>query len=200
MPPAELVGAQATAALQTPLGPVEACATDEGICRLAFADSEASGGVAGWGSVGGDGGGVRERSVAGRGSVGGPRSVAGARRHLSALRTQLREYFAGRRRAFDLPLVFAGTGFQEHVWRELLRIPFGETISYEELARRAGSPGASRAAGQANGRNPIAIVVPCHRVVRATGEPGGYAGGPDRKLRLLDLEAGGVQGTLFGLP
>ena len=192
MGPAELVGAQATAVLQTPLGPVEACATDEGICRLAFADSEASGGVAGRGSVGGDGGGVRERSVA------GPRSAA--RRHLSALRTQLREYFAGRRRAFDLPLVFAGTGFQERVWRELLRIPFGETISYEELARRAGSPGASRAAGQANGRNPIAIVVPCHRVVRATGEPGGYAGGPDRKLRLLDLEAGGVQGTLFGLP
>ena len=174
MPPAELVGAQATAVLETPLGPVEACATDEGICRLGFADSEPSGGALGQGSA--------------------------ARRHLSALGTQLGEYFAGRRRGFDVPLVLAGTGFQERVWRELLRIPFGETISYEELARRAGSPGASRAAGQANGRNPIAIVVPCHRVVRATGEPGGYAGGPDRKLRLLDLEAGGVQGTLFSPP
>lgn len=188
MPPAELVGAQATAVLDTPLGLMEACATDEGICRLGFADSEASGRVAGWGGVGGDDDDARERSV------------AGARRHLSALRTQLGEYFAGRRRDFDIPLVLAGTGFQERVWRELLRIRFGETISYEELARRAGSPGASRAAGQANGRNPIAIVVPCHRVVRATGEPGGYAGGPDRKLRLLDLEAGGVQGTLFSPP
>lgn len=174
------VGAQATAVLHTPLGPMEACATDEGICRLEFADSEASGGLAD------------------RGSVADPPGEA--THHLSALKTQVGEYFAGRRHDFDLPLVLAGTGFQERVWRELVRIPFGETISYEELARRAGSPGASRAAGQANGRNPIAIVVPCHRVVRASGEAGGYAGGPDRKLRLLDLEAGGVQGTLFSPP
>lgn len=170
--------AQATAVLDTPLGPMEACATGEGICRLEFADGEASGGAAGPATA-----------------VDPPGAAA---RHLSALRTQLREFFAGRRRDFDLLLVLAGTGFQERVWRELLRVPFGETISYEELARRAGSPGASRAAGQANGRNPIAIVVPCHRVVLASGEAGGYAGGPDRKLRLLDLEAGGVQGTLFG--
>ena len=167
-------GAQATAVLDTPLGPMEARATGEGICRLEFAGGEAHSAMA-------DGDGA-------------------ATRHLSALRTQLAEYFAGRRREFDLPLVLAGTGFQERVWRELVRIPFGETISYEELARRAGSPGASRAAGQANGRNPIAIVVPCHRVVHASGEAGGYAGGPDRKLRLLDLEAGGVQGTLFSPP
>lgn len=173
-------GAQATAVLDTPLGPMEARATDEGICHLEFADGEAGGGVAA------------------PASVVGPRGAA--RHHLNALRAQVGEYFAGRRRDFDLPLVLAGTGFQERVWRELVRIPFGETISYEELARRAGSPGASRAAGQANGRNPIAIVVPCHRVVRASGEPGGYAGGPDRKLRLLDLEAGGVQGSLFSPP
>lgn len=180
MPTAERAGAQATAVLDTPLGPMEACATDEGICRLEFADGETSGGAA------------------------GPATAAdppgAAARLLSSLRAQLGEYFAGRRRDFDLPLVLAGTGFQEQVWRELVRIPFGETISYEELARRAGSPGASRAAGQANGRNPIAIVVPCHRVVRASGEAGGYAGGPDRKLRLLDLEAGGVQGSLFSPP
>ncbi len=172
--------AHVTALLDTPLGPMEACATDEGICHIEFADGEAGGGVADPASV-----------VDPRGA---------ARRHLSALRTQLGEYFAGRRRDFDLPLVLAGTGFQERVWRELVQIPFGETISYDELARRAGSPGASRAAGQANGRNPIAIVVPCHRVVRASGEAGGYAGGPDRKLRLLDLEAGGVQGSLFSPP
>ena len=184
--------AQATAVLDTPLGPMEACATDEGICRLEFADSGASGGAADRGSEAGCDGGAREHTVAD--------PPGAATRHLSALRTQLREYFAGRRRDFDLPLVLAGTGFQERVWRKLVGIPFGETISYEELARRAGSPGASRAAGQANGRNPIAIVVPCHRVVRASGEAGGYAGGPDRKLRLLDLEAGGVQGTLFSPP
>ena len=186
------VGAQATAVLDTPLGPMEACATDEGICRLEFTDGEASGSAADPGSVAGGDSGAHERSVA------DPRGAAG--HHLSALNTQLGEFFAGRRRDFDLPLVLAGTGFQERVWRELVRIPFGETISYEELARRAGSPGASRAAGQANGRNPIAIVVPCHRVVRASGEAGGYAGGPDRKLRLLDLEAGGVQGSLFSPP
>lgn len=110
------------------------------------------------------------------------------------------EYFAGRRRDFDVPLALAGTDFQHRVWRQLQRVPFGETLTYDELAHRAGSPGASRAAGQANGSNPVAIVVPCHRVIRASGETGGYAGGPDRKRRLLELEAGSAQGTLFSLP
>ena len=124
----------------------------------------------------------------------------GRKHHLKALETQLAEYFAGARRDFDLPLALAGTDFQQRVWRQLQRVPFGETITYDELAQRAGSPGASRAAGQANGSNPVAIVVPCHRVIRASGETGGYAGGPDRKRRLLELEAPSAQGSLFSPP
>lgn len=192
MPPAEPVGIQATAVLDTPLGPMKAGATDEGVCLLEFAGGEAGGGVAGSDRVTGGDSGARKRSVA------DPRGAA--RHHLSALATQLGEYFAGARRDFDLPLALAGTDFQKRVWRQLQRVPFGEAITYDELARRAGSPGASRAAGQANGSNPVAIVVPCHRVIRASGETGGYAGGPDRKRRLLDLEAGSAQGTLFSLP
>lgn len=165
---------QSRARLDTPLGPMTAGATDEGVCLLEFADDEAPPG-----EVLHDG---------------------AAARHLHALGTQLAEYFAGVRRDFDLPLALTGTDFQKRVWQQLLRVPFGETITYDELAHRAGSPGASRAAGQANGSNPVAIVVPCHRVIRASGETGGYAGGPDRKRRLLDLEAGGVQGTLFSRP
>lgn len=192
MPPAKLVGVQATAVLDTPLGPMRAGATDKGVCLLEFASGEASGGVAGRDRVtGGDSGTSKHRVAHARGA---------AKRHLSALRTQLGEYFAGRRRDFDVPLAFAGTDFQQRVWRQLQGVPFGETITYDELAQRAGSPGASRAAGQANGSNPVAIVVPCHRVIRASGERGGYAGGPDRKRRLLDLEARGIQRTLFSLP
>lgn len=125
------------------------------------------------------------------------RPVPGSHPHLDRLDAQLDEYFAGSRRAFDLPLLLAGTGFQGRVWRRLLEIPYGRTISYDELARRAGSPGGSRAAGRANGDNRIAIVVPCHRVIRANGDLGGYGGGLSRKRRLLDLEAGGIQESLL---
>ena len=127
--------------------------------------------------------------------VGPPTS--GGHPHLDRLKAQLEEYFAGSRQDFDLPLVLAGTGFQERVWSRLLEIPYGQTVSYEELARRAGSPGGSRAVGRANGDNRIAIVVPCHRVIRANGDPGGYGGGLIRKRRLLDLEAGGLQGSFL---
>ena len=116
---------------------------------------------------------------------------------LTELETQLGEYFRGDRRGFDLPIVLSGTDFQERVWRALLQIVYGSTISYAELARRVGSRGGSRAVGSANGANRIAIVVPCHRVIRANGDLGGYGGGLSRKRRLLDLEAGGVQQTLF---
>ena len=116
---------------------------------------------------------------------------------LTELEAQLAEYFEGERRGFDLPLVLAGTDFQERVWSALLQIPYGGTISYVELARRVGSRGGSRAVGSANGANRIAIVVPCHRVIQANGNLGGYGGGLSRKRRLLDLEAGGAQGTLF---
>jgi methylated-DNA-[protein]-cysteine S-methyltransferase len=104
------------------------------------------------------------------------------------VREQLRQYFAGERREFDLPLAPAGTPFQERVWRALREIPYGETASYRELAERIGRPTASRAVGTANGRNPVSIIVPCHRVIGASGALTGYAGGVERKRFLLELE------------
>jgi methylated-DNA-[protein]-cysteine S-methyltransferase len=101
---------------------------------------------------------------------------------------QLRDYFAGSRTDFDLPLEPAGTAFQMTVWQALREIPYAETINYGQLALRIGNPKASRAVGLANGRNPISIVVPCHRVIGADGSLTGYGGGLDRKRLLLDLE------------
>jgi methylated-DNA-[protein]-cysteine S-methyltransferase len=101
---------------------------------------------------------------------------------------QLDEYFAGRRTSFDLPLTLTGSPFQRRVWAALRDIPFGETLSYGQLADRIGAPTAARAVGLANGRNPIGIVVPCHRVVGATGNLTGYGGGLARKQYLLDFE------------
>jgi methylated-DNA-[protein]-cysteine S-methyltransferase len=101
--------------------------------------------------------------------------------------TQLQEYFAGERTDFDLRLELDGTTFQREVWAELSRIPYGETISYGELARRVGRPKGPRAVGQANGKNPIAIIVPCHRVLAGNGI-GGYGGGVAVKRALLALE------------
>jgi len=117
----------------------------------------------------------------------------GWRRDPSALReatTQLRAYFAGELREFDLPLAPDGTAFQRDVWAALREIPYGRTISYSELAAAVGRPGSPRAVGAANGRNPIAIVIPCHRVIGASGALTGYGGGLARKRLLLDLEAG----------
>jgi len=105
-------------------------------------------------------------------------------------RRQLHEYFAGERREFDLLLDLRGTDFQLRCWRALLAIPYGETRSYAEQARVVGQPQAFRAVGMANGDNPIAIVVPCHRVINTGGKLGGYGGGLDLKRRLLDLESG----------
>jgi methylated-DNA-[protein]-cysteine S-methyltransferase len=101
---------------------------------------------------------------------------------------QLEDYFTGERRDFDLPLAPAGTDFQLRVWGALQEIPYGETWSYLELATRIGNPKACRAVGLANGRNPIAVIVPCHRVIGADGSLTGYGGGMDRKRLLLDLE------------
>jgi methylated-DNA-[protein]-cysteine S-methyltransferase len=109
---------------------------------------------------------------------------------------QLQEYFAGNRRNFDLPLHPDGTEFQQRVWRALTEIPYGETCSYGELARRIGNPNASRAVGLANGRNPISILVPCHRVIGADGSLTGYGGGLQRKQWLLAHE--GLQGGQRG--
>jgi methylated-DNA-[protein]-cysteine S-methyltransferase len=101
---------------------------------------------------------------------------------------QLKEYFAGQRRDFDLPLAFSGTPFQQRVWTALREIPYGETVSYGQLAGLLGRPTAARAVGLANGRNPIGIIVPCHRVVGSTGDLTGYGGGLERKRYLLDFE------------
>ena len=107
---------------------------------------------------------------------------------LAAALRQLTEYFAGTRREFDLPLRMRGTEFQKRVWQELTEIPYGETWSYGELAKRINNPSASRAVGLANGRNPISILVPCHRVIGADGSLTGYGGGLDRKRWLLAHE------------
>lgn len=114
-------------------------------------------------------------------------------------RVQLEEYFTGIRQVFDLPLHPIGTPFQLAVWRELAGIPYGTTISYGELARRMGQPQAMRAVGAANGRNPLPIVLPCHRVIGANGSLTGFGGGLPTKRFLLAMEDGVARGDLFGL-
>ncbi len=118
-----------------------------------------------------------------------PGSTPDAARLADAV-AQLREYFAGARRAFELALAPAGHAFEQRVWMALREIPYGETRSYGEIARAIGAPGAARAVGLANGRNPIAVIVPCHRVIGADGSLTGFGGGLPNKRRLLDLEAG----------
>ena len=117
----------------------------------------------------------------------------------AAIVQQIAEYFEGRRQAFDLPLAPQGSAFQKQVWTELLRIPFGETISYAELARRIGQPGASRAVGRANATNRIALVVPCHRVIGLNGKLTGYAFGVDIKEKLLRWEKSAKSGRAVGV-
>lgn len=116
---------------------------------------------------------------------------------LDRTREQLEEYFAGLRREFTIPLHFEGTSFRRDVWRALLDVPFGATVSYAAIARRIGRPDAVRAVGAANGANPLAIVVPCHRIVGADGSLTGYGGGLDRKRWLLGHER---RVALFGTP
>jgi methylated-DNA-[protein]-cysteine S-methyltransferase len=116
--------------------------------------------------------------------------VAENNRHpvLMEAEKQLKEYFAGKRKQFTLKLDVAGTAFQRKVWNALLTIPFGETRSYGQIARQIGNPSAGRAVGAANGRNPVSIVAPCHRVIGSTGKLTGFAGGLDVKAYLLELE------------
>ena len=106
---------------------------------------------------------------------------------------QLIEYFAGKRDTFDIPLDMRGTAFQKNVWQALQTIPFGRTLSYGQIAKQLGQPTASRAVGAANGRNPLSIVVPCHRVIGASGKLTGFAGGLEAKSHLLNLERGAAQ-------
>ena len=119
----------------------------------------------------------------------------GKHRWLDAAAAQLDDYFAGRRRSFDLPLVQHGTQFQQRVWKALRTIPFGGTWSYSDLARAIGQPTAMRAVGAANGRNPIPIIVPCHRVIGRDGSLTGFAGGMDTKMALLRLEGVATAGS-----
>ena len=157
--------------IDTPLGPMAAIACDDGVCLLEF-----------------EGRPMLKTQVGRVAQRFGSEPVPGRHALLDALKTELAEYFRGERCGFDLPLALSGTVFQEKVWRLLSEIPYGETISYDELARRAKTPGGQRAVGRANGNNRIAVVIPCHRVVRADGQLGGYGGGLDRKRRLLALE------------
>src|SRR5688572_18642011 len=126
-----------------------------------------------------------------------PAKAGEASMYADACARQLEEYFSGQRKVFDLPLDLQGTDFQKRVWTELLNIPYGKTISYLELARRLGDEKVIRAAGMANGKNPVGIIVPCHRVIGSNGELVGYAGGLHRKKWLLELESGYSQTSLF---
>jgi AraC family transcriptional regulator, regulatory protein of adaptative response / methylated-DNA-[protein]-cysteine methyltransferase len=159
--------------VESPLGPLVVGANDSGVCLLEFTDRRRL-----------------EKQIDTMKRRFKCAVVPGENAHLSQLRKELDAYFAGRLQRFTVPLVYPGTPFQQKVWGALLQIPYGQTISYEELARRVGIPGAQRAVGTANGMNRIAIVIPCHRVVNKNGKLGGYGGLLWRKEALLHLERG----------
>jgi methylated-DNA-[protein]-cysteine S-methyltransferase len=145
--------------------------------------------------IAGDGASVRQINFAKNGKPSKPEPdwQESNRGPVAQAARQLHEYFAGKRIDFDLPLAPQGTRFQLEVWQRLQEIPYGETISYGELARRVGNPKASRAVGAANGQNPIPIVIPCHRVIGANGKLTGFGGGLPTKEALLALEARQLQ-------
>jgi AraC family transcriptional regulator of adaptative response/methylated-DNA-[protein]-cysteine methyltransferase len=158
---------------ESPLGPLVTAATEQGICLLEFTDRR-----------------MLEAQFVTMKRLFSCAILPGENEHILHLRKEIDAYFQGKLRQFSVPLVYPGSPFQIRVWNQLLRIPYGETCSYEELARRVGSPLAQRAVGHANGLNRIGIVIPCHRVVNKDGKLGGYGGGLWRKQRLLDLEKG----------
>jgi len=160
-----------TAELTTPLGPMLAGAADDGICLLEFTDRRML---------------ATQRAIVARRF--GATLVAGHHPLLNRLQGELDAYFARMLRTFTTPIVAPGGELDERVWAELLVIPYGETVSYQELAGRVDRPGAHRAVGSANGRNRIAIIIPCHRVIEKAGGLGGYGGKIWRKERLLALE------------
>lgn len=116
-------------------------------------------------------------------------SLDDAASHLLMAAEQIQAYLSGERKDFDVPLALKGTKFQQEVWNELRRIPYGQTISYSELANRVKRPRAWRAVGSANGKNPLCLIIPCHRVIASNAGLGGYSGGLDRKRQLLELES-----------
>ncbi len=170
--------------MESPVGPLVAGANSEGVCLLEFSDRR---------MLDSQFATLRKRFAC---SI-----VPGENAHLQQLRSELAAYFVRTLRRFTVPLVYPGTPFQQRVWSELLRIPYGETRSYEALADACGCPGAQRAVGRANGTNRIAIVIPCHRVVNKDGQLGGYGGGLWRKQILLDLERSALerQNTVMAL-
>jgi AraC family transcriptional regulator of adaptative response/methylated-DNA-[protein]-cysteine methyltransferase len=157
--------------IDTPLGPLLATATESTLVLLEFTDRR-----------------MLETQFAVVRRLFGLPIVPGDNAVIRRTREELQEYFAGKRRRFSVPLAYPGSDFQQRVWRELLRIPFGATRSYEDLARRIGARAAQRAVGTANGRNRIAIIIPCHRVINKDGGLGGYGGGIWRKQALLEIE------------
>lgn len=157
--------------LESPLGPLVAGASADGVCLLEFTERR-----------------MLEAQFATLRKRFRCALVPGENQHLLRLKEELTRYFAGSLQEFSVPLVYPGSPFERRVWDELRRIPYGATCSYEDVARRIGSPGAQRAVGRANGLNRIAIVIPCHRVVNKDGKLGGYGGGLWRKQFLLDLE------------
>ena len=161
--------------LKSPLGPLVAGATAEGVCLLEFTDRR-----------------MLEAQFATVGRLTGGPLIPGTNEHLELLKDELASYFAGRLRRFTVPLVYPGTPFQRQVWDQLIAIPYGQTRSYQDLARAVGQPSAVRAVGRANGLNRIAIVIPCHRVINKNGGLGGYGGGLRRKEFLLDLERSAI--------
>ena len=164
--------------LQSPLGPLVAGATAEGVCLLEFTDRR-----------------MLETQFATVRKLFKCPAVPGMNKHLEQLKDELAQYFAGALRNFAVPVVYPGTTFQQRVWDELLQIPYGETRSYEDLAVTVGTPGAQRAVGRTNGLNRIAIVIPCHRVVNKNGQLGGYGGGLHRKRYLLEMEQSSAKGN-----
>jgi AraC family transcriptional regulator of adaptative response/methylated-DNA-[protein]-cysteine methyltransferase len=159
------------ATLESQLGPLLGAATDEGVCLLEFFDRRMLPTQLK----------IIERRLG--------RIVPGRHAHLDRLQRELNEYFAGKRQDFTVPIVAPGSPFERSVWRALRAIPPGETRSYDSLAMQLGRGGAARAVGRANGRNRLAILIPCHRVIGADGALTGYGGGLWRKQALLDLEA-----------
>jgi AraC family transcriptional regulator of adaptative response/methylated-DNA-[protein]-cysteine methyltransferase len=157
--------------IQSPLGPLVAGATGAGVCLLEFTDRR-----------------MLEAQFDTVRRLFKLPVLPGTNEHLERLQAELDRYFAGSLHSFSVPLIYPGTPFQQRVWEQLLRIPYGQTRSYQDIATAVGEPNAVRAVGRANGLNRIGIVIPCHRVVRKDGDLGGYGGGLRRKQYLLNLE------------
>lgn len=166
--------------IETPLGTMTACAVKEGVCLLEFGDRK-----------------ELETELKDLEKLFNTTISQDENEHLTILKEQLSEYFAGKRNDFSVPLFLVGTAFQKTVWQKLLEIPYGKTRSYKEQAIALGNLEGIRAVANANGKNKIAILVPCHRVIGTDGQLTGYAGGLSRKRFLLELETKDINPTLF---